>query len=127
VIVVDASAAVSGLLHAGGARDRLATEALHAPHVLDIEVTDVVRKLLLRRTVTGEDAWHALAVWKQLGVHRHPSIGLLERIWELRDNVSAYDAAYIALAETLGCHLVTADQRLATASGPRCTIEIVPR
>jgi predicted nucleic acid-binding protein len=51
----------------------------------------------------------------------------LFRVWELRHNVSAYHAAYVALAEALGCNLVTADQRLATASGPSCTIEIVPR
>jgi predicted nucleic acid-binding protein len=125
VIVVDASAAVNGLLRAGAARDRLANEALHAPHVLDTEVVDVIRKLVLRRTITATQAGGTLATWKRLGIHRYPTIGVLDRIWELRDNVSAYDAAYVALAEALQCHLVTADQRLATAAGPRCTIEIV--
>ena len=127
MIVVDASAAVSGLLHAGAARDCLTTEALHAPHVLDTEVTDVIRKMVLRRTLSGDVAWRALAAWKRLGLRRYPTIGMLERIWDLRDNVSAYDAAYVALAEALGCHLITADQRLAIADGLRCTIEIVPR
>ena len=127
MIVADASAVVGGLLRAGAARDRLATESVHAPHVLDTEVTDVIRKLVLGRSLTGDDAWRALAAWKQVGLHRYPTIGMLERIWELRDNVSAYGAAYVALAETLGCNLITADQRLAAADGPRCTIEIVPR
>ena len=127
MIVVDASAAVTGLLRAGAARDRLATSALHAPHLLDTEVVDAVRKLVLRRTLTPSDAGGALAVWARLGVRRYPSIGMLDRIWELRNNVSAYDAAYVALAEALECNLVTADQRLAAADGPRCTIEIVPR
>jgi predicted nucleic acid-binding protein len=126
VIVVDASAAVSGLLRAGPARSRLATDALHAPHLLDTEVTDAIRKLVVRQRLTTQEADGALAGWKQLGFHRYPTIGLIDRIWELRHNVSAYDAAYVALAEALGCHLVSADRRLAAAEGPRCTIEIVP-
>jgi predicted nucleic acid-binding protein len=127
LIVVDASAAVSGLVSAGPARHRLATEALHAPHVLDTEVVDAMRKLVLRGAFTSEEAHVLLGGWQQLGLHRYPTIGMLERIWELRHNVNAYDAAYVALAEALDCHLVTADQRLAAADGPRCTIEIVPR
>jgi predicted nucleic acid-binding protein len=125
MIVVDASAAVSGLLRAGPARELLATEPLHAPHLLDTEVVDAIRKLALRRALTGRNAGAALAGWKRLGVRRYPSIGMLQRIWELRHNVSAYDATYVALAEALDCHLVTADRRLAAAAGPRCTIEIV--
>ena len=127
MIVVDASTAVSGLLRAGPARSRLAGHALHAPHLLDTEVSDAIRKLVLRQRLTADEAGGALAGWKLLGLHRYPTIGLIDRIWELRHNVSAYDAAYIALAEALGCNLVTADQRLASASGPRCTIEIVPQ
>ena len=127
MIVVDASAAVSGLVRAGPARTRLATEALHAPHLLDTEVADAIRKLVLRRAVTGDEADQVLSGWRRLGLHRYPTIGMIDRIWELRHNVSAYDAAYVALAETLGCHLVTADQRLAGAEGPRCIIEVVPR
>ena len=127
MIVVDASAAVSGLLRAGPARERLAVDTLGAPHLLDIEVTDALRTLVLRQQLSAHAAEGAVAGWRQLGVRRYPTIGLIDRIWELRHNVSAYDAAYIALAEALGCHLVTADQRLATSHGPRCTIEVVPR
>ncbi len=127
MIVVDASAAVSGLVNTGPARVRLAGETLCAPHDLDIEIIDAVRKLVLRGALTDDGATQVLGGWKGLGVHRFPTIGLFERIWELRHNVSAYEAAYVALAEALGCHLVTADQRLAAAAGPRCTIEIVPR
>lgn len=127
MIVVDASAAVSSLLRAGIARDRLATDALHAPHVLDSEVVDVIRKLVLRTTLGTNEADTVLATWKRLGFHRYPTIGMVDRIWELRHNLSAYDAAYAALAEALDCHLVTADQRLAAATGVRCTIELVPR
>jgi predicted nucleic acid-binding protein len=127
MIVVDASAAISGLLRAGPARSRLATDALHAPHLLDTEIADAIRKLVLRQGLTERAAGGALVAWKQLGVRRYPTVGFIDRVWELRHNVSAYHAAYVALAEALGCNLVTADQRLATASGPSCTIEIVPR
>ena len=127
MIVFDASAAVSGLLRTGAARARLASEVLHAPHVLDTEVVDVIRRLVLRRSLADGDADLALSTWKRLGIRRYPTIGLLDRVWELRHNLSACDAAYVALAEALDCHLVTADQRLAAAEGPRCTIEIVPR
>lgn len=127
MIVVDASAAVSALLRVGTARERLSRDVLHAPHVIDIEIVDVMRKLVQRRALTETGAVTALSAWKRLGIRRHPTIGLLDRQWELRHNASAYDAAYVALAEALQCHLVTADQRLASAIGPRCMIEIVPR
>lgn len=124
MIVVDASAAVAALLGSGPARERLATEALHTPHLVDIEVTDVIRKLVLRDSMTNADAERAIAVWKRIGLSRYPTVGMLDRIWELRHNVSAYDAAYIALAESLDCHVVTADRRLAAAPGPPCAIEL---
>jgi predicted nucleic acid-binding protein len=58
---------------------------------------------------------------------RYPVFGILDRVWQLRDNLSAYDATYVALAEQLGCALLTADQRLAGAPGLRCPITVVPR
>jgi predicted nucleic acid-binding protein len=127
VIVIDASAVVAALVRAGKARQRLANDALHAPHLLDSEVTDVLRRLVLRAVVTSNDAERALTAWRRIAVNRYPTIGMIDRIWELRHNVSAYDAAYIALAEHLDCHVVTAAQRLAGATGPRCTIELVPQ
>jgi len=63
----------------------------------------------------------------QLGLRRFPVVGLLSRIWELRDNVSACDATYVALAEPIGCQLVTADARLAREPGPTCAITVVRR
>jgi predicted nucleic acid-binding protein len=126
LIVVDASAVVAALLHAGEARNRLADDALSAPHLLDSEIAEVLRRLVRRGQVRADDATRALATWRRIAVSRYATIGMIERIWELRHNTSAYDAASIALAEQLECHLITADGRLAGAPGPRCTIEVVP-
>ena len=71
--------------------------------------------------------WTALNVWRRLGILRHPVFPLLERVWALRDNVSAFDASYIALAEALDCDLLTADARLSRAPGVECSITVVPR
>jgi len=68
----------------------------------------------------------SLDTWQRLGVTRYPAFAMLERVWELRDNVSAYDATYVALAELLGCALVTADGRLAGAPNLRCSVTVVP-
>ena len=64
-------------------------------------------------------------MWHQLGLRRFPVVGMLDRMWKLRHNVTAYDATYVALAEELDCPLLTADPRSANASGPRCTFTIV--
>jgi predicted nucleic acid-binding protein len=69
--------------------------------------------------------WGALDTWRRLGVARYPTVSLLHRVWELRQNLSAYDAGYVALAEHLGCPLLTADSRLGRAPGVRCTITLV--
>jgi predicted nucleic acid-binding protein len=126
LIVVDASAVVAALLRAGAARDRLANAALNAPHLLDSEVVDVLHRLARGDRVRGDDAERALATWRRIAVSRYPTVGMIDRIWELRHNVSAYDAAYVALAEQLDCNLITADRRLAAAPGPRCSIELLP-
>ncbi len=66
-------------------------------------------------------------MWRRLGIIRYPLVGILGRVWQLRDNLSAYDACYVALAEELGCALLTADQRMTRAPGTRCPITVVPR
>ena len=126
MIVVDASAAVAALLNAGPARTALSDEAVHAPHLIDPEVAQALRRLVLRRSLGADDGWAALDSWRRLGIVRHSVGGLLERVWELRENVSAYDASYLALAEALDCSLLTADARLGRAPGLRCPVTIVP-
>lgn len=104
----------------------LTSEQLHAPHLVDAEVASGLRRLAGAGRVSPQSARRVLNTWTRLGVTRYPMNALLERVWELRDNVSAYDACYVALAERLGCPLVTADRRLAQAPGPRCTLTQVP-
>jgi predicted nucleic acid-binding protein len=127
VIVVDASAALSGLLNDGAARQLLATEQLHAPHLIDSEVASGLRRRVSARRLTADNGWAALDVWRQLGLTRYAVYPMLDRVWRLRDNLSAYDAGYVALAESLDCSLVTADARLSHAPGIRCPITVIPR
>jgi len=127
VIVLDASAAVSALLNAGPARAALAAEAVHVPHLVDAEIAHALRRHVLGRSLGADDGWAALDTWRRLGVVRHPIGGLLDRVWELRGNVSAYDASYLALAEALDCALLTADARLSGVPGLRCPVTVVPR
>jgi predicted nucleic acid-binding protein len=127
VIVVDASAAIAGLLNDGPARSRLAAEQLHIPHLIDTEVAGGLRRLVIARRITEKQGWATLDIWRRLGATRYPAHGLLERIWALRDNLTADDAGYVALAEQLGCSVVTADARLAAAPGIHCPVTLVPR
>jgi predicted nucleic acid-binding protein len=126
VIVVDASAALSGLLNAGPAREYLAGEQLHAPHLIDSEVASGLGRHVASRRITVDDGWAALDTWRRLGLTRYAVHALPERVWGLRENLSAYDAGYVALAESLRCSLVTADARISQAPGVRCTIAVVP-
>ena len=127
MIVLDASAALSGLLNAGPARESLAGDQVHAPHLIDSEVVSGLRRLVVSGRITTGARWAALDAWRRLGVTRYGTHGLLERVWELRDNLSAYDAGYVALAESLECSLITADTRISRAPGIRCPITVVPR
>jgi predicted nucleic acid-binding protein len=126
VIVVDASAGIAALLNDGPARRALAHERLHAPHLIDTEVASAMRRKVAARQLTAVQAWTALDAWRRLGMTRYPGLPLLGRVWELRENVSSYDASYVALAELLECPLLTADARLARAPGVRCTVTVVP-
>lgn len=113
-------------MRAGPARTAVDREQLHAPHLIDYEVTSGLRRLAGAGLVKGDQAWGALDAWQSIGLIRHASTGLLRRVWELRDNVSAYDAAYVALAELLGTTLLTADARLSRAPGLRCPVTLLP-
>jgi predicted nucleic acid-binding protein len=127
VIVVDASAALSALLNAGPARSALASEQLHAPHLIDSEVASGLRRKVAAQKLDADAGWTALDTLRRLGMTRYSVFTLLDRAWELRDNLSAYDASYVALAELLGCTLLTADGRISGAPGLRCPITVVPR
>ncbi|MDA8061226.1 MAG: type II toxin-antitoxin system VapC family toxin [Actinomycetota bacterium] len=127
MIVVDASAAISALLNAGPARAALADEQAHAPHLIDPEVANALRRGVARSLIEPGDARSALERWRRLGLLRHATFPLLERVWQLRDNLSAYDASYVALAEALGCALLSADARIARSPEITCPVTIVPR
>ena len=96
------------------------------PGLLDPTAIHVVRRKVASGAVESRAGWAAIDVWRRLGLARYPVTGLMERIWDLRDNLSACDATYVALAEHLGCTLVTADRRLAGAPGPRCPLTVIP-
>ena len=127
MIVIDASAALSALLNEGAARELIGSEQLHAPHLIDSEIASGLRRMVLGRELPVEAGGSALIAWGKVAVTRYPLDGLLERIWQLRENLSAYDAGYVALTESLGSTLLTANGRLARASGARCPITVVPR
>ena len=129
MIVLDASAAVDWLLQTSAGRQiekRIFSraESLHAPHLLDLEVGQVLRRLAREGAVSVRRAEEAIRDLLDLRVTRYPHFLLLPRIWQLRHNLSAYDAAYIALAEELGATLLTRDARLASASGHTARVEL---
>ena len=129
MIVLDASAAVEWLLQTSAGQrieKRLYSvkESLHAPHLFDIEVTQVLRRLAREGTVPGKRADEAVRDLLDLRIARYPHFVLLPRIWQLRRNLSAYDAFYVVLAEKLGASLVTRDGRLAAAPGHAAIIEL---
>jgi predicted nucleic acid-binding protein len=105
--------------------DRLAGEDLAAPELVLIEAVGAVRGLLRGGKVDPADADRAIRLLPALPLQRFPHHTLLPRVWELRENVTAYDAAYLALAETLDAPLVTGDARLRRVPGARCAVEII--
>jgi predicted nucleic acid-binding protein len=108
------------------ARGRLAADlALHAPHLVDLEVLSVLRRQANAGTLGERRVGLAIRDLIDLPITRYPHLPFVRRSWELRDNLTAYDAVYVALAETLFCTLVTADARLARAPGVGCPVEVL--
>ncbi|HWH58262.1 MAG TPA: type II toxin-antitoxin system VapC family toxin [Terriglobales bacterium] len=101
-----------------------ARESLHAPHLLDLEVAQVLRRLVREGTVPANRADEAVRDLLDLRLTRYSHFMLLPRVWQLRHNFSAYDAAYVGLAEKLGAPLITRDGRLAAAPGHAAIIEL---
>ena len=130
MIVLDASAAIDWLLQTTAgqrieSRIYSRNQSLHAPHLIDLEVGQVLRRLVHEATVSAQRADQAIQDLLDLRLTRYPHTVLLPRIWQLRHTFSAYDAAYVALAEELGATLITRDSRLAAASGHRAVIELL--
>lgn len=130
MIVLDASVAVELLRGPGtgtAIRTRLAGSPppFHAPHLIDAEVAHAIRRVVARGLLEASDGHAALRALSGLPIQRHAHGPLLDRVWALRDNVSAYDALYVALAEQLGATLLTRDARLAAAPGVRAAVEVV--
>lgn len=130
MIVVDASV-LANVIGDDGADGREARSEIRgagplaAPDLVDVEAVAVLRKRWLEGTVSESRFEAAIADLEQLGISRYPTLPLMRRAFELRANVTAYDASYVALAELLGCELLTGDGRLAGASGPRCAIRLL--
>ncbi len=129
MIVVDASIIVTSLADDGSdgdrVRARLRGEQLVAPHVIDLEVASAWRRLVTSRALTEQRASLALADLDALRLERVPHTPLLSRCWELRHNLTVYDAAYVALAEVMDIGVLTGDARLANAPGIRCDVEVL--
>ena len=129
MLVADASVLAPAIADGGDDgtryRNRLRGETLAGPELARVEVLSVLRRQLRHGPLTQQQADAAVIDLASLPMKVFPLSGLIYRCWELRDHVAANDACYVALAESLGCTLLTADSRLADATGPACTIEVL--
>lgn len=131
MIVLDASAVVEWLLQlakADAVEARAFSDAqsqCHAPHLLDVEVAQVLRRLVAAKQLAASRAEQALDDLEDLSLIRYPHDWLLDRIWELRHNLTAYDATYVALAEALDRPLITCDRRIKEAPGHAARVEVI--
>ena len=130
MIVLDASAVVAVLVGPGPGAERIRRkvegpgESLHVPHVMDLEVLHALRRQTLLGTLSRERGAEALEDLKNIAFVRYPHASLADRIWDLKNNLTTYDAAYVALAEALDAPLITMDARLARAPGIRTSVEV---
>ena len=129
MIVLDASAAVDWLLHTPAGlqiekRIYSRNESLSAPHLIDVEIGQVLRRLVREAKISADRAAEAIEDLLDLRLTRYPHFVLLPRIWQLRNNFSAYDAAYVALAEQLDATLITRDAGMSSAPGHAASIEL---
>lgn len=129
MIVLDASAAIDWLIqspagHRIGQRIRTQNETIHVPHLFDIELLQVLKRLAWQGVISDQRADLALEDLLNLRFVRYPHFFLLSRVWQLRQNFTAYDAAYVALSERLNAPLITRDARLSAASGHVARIEL---
>lgn len=130
MLVVDASVLTNALAddHDDGAlarRELRAAGNVAAPDLAHVETVSLLRKRWLRGTLTEQRFATAIAHLEQLDFERVPTMRLVQRAFELRANVTAYDACYVTLAERLNCELITGDGRLATVTGPRCPVRVL--
>lgn len=129
MIVLDASAAIDWLLQTPAGqrieqRIYARQDTLHSVHLLDVEFLQVLRRLVRQGILPPGRAEQAIEDLLALRINRHPPAALLPRIWRLRQNLTAYDAAYVALAEELRAPLITRDQRIAAAPGHTAAVEV---
>jgi predicted nucleic acid-binding protein len=129
MIVLDTSAAVDWLLRtpAGQRIDQRIyshRDTLHSVHLIDVEFVQVLRRLVREGTLSSKRAMEAMEDMSALRIIRYAPVLLVQRIWQLRQNLSAYDAAYVALAEKLQAPLITRDQRIAAAPGHTAAVEV---
>jgi predicted nucleic acid-binding protein len=130
LIVVDTSAVLSILLgrpQVPGLADRVRSDSdLHAPHLLDVEFQHALWRLARTGAISDDRASDARTDFADMTVARYPHVPLADRMWELRHNMTAYDAAFVVLAEILAVPLITCDARLARAPGHRAAVEVYP-
>lgn len=130
-VVVDASALVAGLVDSGQdgrwVSEELRREPLAAPHLVLVESANVLRRAVRAGDITDDAGALAHADLSALPIDLYPYRPFADRVWELRDNLTAYDGWYVALAEVLGADLVTLDRRVAGAPGLRCVCRLPPR
>jgi predicted nucleic acid-binding protein len=130
MLVVDASFVVAALIDSGPdglwAEELVASEFLVAPHLMPVEAANILRRAVLADGISTEAASLAFTDLVALRVELFPLFPFASRVWELRDNLTCYDAWYVALAESVDAKLATLDRRLSRAAGPRCGFEIPP-